>query len=119
MRVFAESRYDPTSGNDSDAQDLMSPCIVGSIGICLNKIERKVAEGVRFELTVESPLQRFSRPSPSTARPPLQKLLAHSSAPTQSISNEPSAMNNELLYQRALMIRNKTSRVRFTTIGKA
>jgi hypothetical protein len=30
-----------------------------------------VAEGVRFELTVELPLQRFSRPSPSTARPPL------------------------------------------------
>jgi hypothetical protein len=30
-----------------------------------------MAEGVRFELTVELPLQRFSRPSPSTARPPL------------------------------------------------
>lgn len=39
----------------------------------------KMAEGVRFELTVELPLQRFSRPSPSTARPPLQqKLIAHS-----------------------------------------
>ena len=40
--------------------------------IGVRKPSNQMAEGVGFEPTVESPPQRFSRPSPSTARPPLR-----------------------------------------------
>ena len=78
MTVFFDSRgLQADSRTSRVAEETPGRTRPTSMKPCSNMAER-----VRFELTVELPLQRFSRPSPSTARPPLHYLFQPLSART-------------------------------------